>query len=409
MNIEKKYDVAIIGAGIAGLTLAVLLAKAGVKLALVEPQKIPPISAIKPTGRTVALMNTSLNIIKAVDAWPAVEDFAAPLKAMEVIDDSVAGRDTIHNEFPASDIGLEQFGYNIPNGLLRSAIFEQAKKQKNITLHDGAFLSSINHQNQHIEAELDNGTVIKTQVLIGADGRNSKTRELVGIEAKTTTYNQAAITCLINHSRSHENVSAEFHRPAGPLALVPLPGNQSSIVWVETPQRAEELTKLKKSEFEHALQAAMNDRLGGITLEAGPESWPLSAIKAQSLTAPRIALIAEAAHVMSPITAQGLNLSLRDVAALAETVIDAMRAGIDPGHASTLKAYEKRRRLDIETRTFGVDGMNKLVSNDIPALKGLRRASFKAMDVLTPLRLFAMEQALAPTIDKGRLARGESL
>lgn len=405
----RQTDIAIIGGGIAGLTLAALLGEAGVSVDLVEP--FPPDAAnkTKPSGRTVALMENSLNIIKATGVWDKIADHAAPLKVMRIIDDSIPGRGTHHSEFPANEIGQDQFGFNIPNALLRAALFEMVKKLKTVKLHTPNSLEQLHTDSSAVTCTLDNGKQINARLLVGADGRGSKTRELCGIDTKQQRYDQSAITCLINHSKSHDNVSTEFHRPGGPLALVPLPGNQSSIVWVEKTPRAEEIIKLKKQDFTQALQDAMNNILGGITLEAGPEMWPLGSLKADTLTAARIALMAEAAHVMSPITAQGLNLSLRDVAALAETIVDTMRLGLDPGSQSALRQYEKRRALDIKTRVFGVDGMNKIVSNNIPAVKGLRRAGFKALEALPPLRRFAMEQALAPPIDRSRLAKGEKL
>ena len=229
------------------------------------------------------------------------------------------------------------------------------------------------------------------------------------LEQSLKKYDQSAITCLINHSRSHSNTSTEFHRENGPMALVPLPGNQSSVVWVEKTETAQDLIKLKKQDFEQTLQDKTQDILGGITLEVGPECWPLCSIQAESLTASRVALIAEAAHVMSPITAQGLNLSLRDVAALAESIVDAARLGLDIGSQSVLRTYEKRRRIDIETRVFGVDTMNHVVSTDILGLKRLRRAGLKSLDTLYPLKTLAMQVGLAPRIDQSRLAKGDSL
>ncbi len=401
-------DITIIGGGIAGLTLAALLGDMDINVHLVEPFPPPPIKDLKPSGRTVALMENSLNIIKTTDIWNDIKDQCAPIKMMRVIDPASKTREILQTDFPASDIDQDQFGHNIPNALLRTTLWQRVKALKSVTLHESK-LSSLNNAPNHVDLILDNGAEIKSPLLIGADGRSSKVRELLGIQTKAQKYDQNAITCLINHSKSHENISTEFHHPAGPLALVPLPGNQSSIVWVEQPKRAGALLKLKKTEFERALQSAMNDHLGGITLEAGPDMWPLSSIKAEALIAPRAALIAEAAHVMSPITAQGLNLSLRDVAALAETIVDAMRLGLDHGSATTLKQYEKRRRLDIGTRVFGVDGMNKMVSNNVPAIKGLPRAGLKTLSALPPLKRFAMEQALAPPIDKSRLAKGEAL
>jgi len=403
----RQTQVLIIGGGVAGLTLAALLGDAGLNICVVEPYKPDTFKKTKLTGRTVALMESSLNILKATGAWERIEPLSNALEAMRIIDDSAAGK-PVDIEFPAYDIGLEQFGYNIPVGFLRAALFEHVKKLKNITILESRF-KDYEIDDSGIVVRLENGKSIKAQILIGADGRNSAVRRFAGIKTQEKKYNQSAITCVINHSHSHNNVSTEFHRPAGPTAFVPLPGNQSSVVWVENTDKANELIKLKKQEFEQALQDRTNDILGGITLEIGPECWPLCSIKAQSLTSPRLALIAEAAHVMSPITAQGLNLSLRDVAALAESIMDAARLGLDIGNANVLRTYEKRRNLDIDTRVFGVDHMNRIVSTDATALKRLRRAGLKSLETLPPLKTMAMQIGLAPQVDMGRLAKGENL
>ncbi|MGB0720577.1 MAG: FAD-dependent monooxygenase, partial [Bdellovibrionales bacterium] len=259
------------------------------------------------------------------------------------------------------------------------------------------------------ETRTHQGVVINSPLLIGADGRHSRVRECAEIGVTRRDYDQSAITCLINHSDSHNDVSTEFHRPAGPLALVPLPGNQSTVVWVESRARAEEIMGLNEQGFVAALQAQTHDILGAITLEAGPQSYPLCAMKAKALTAPRIALVAEAAHAMSPITAQGLNLSLRDVAALAEEITDAARVGQDIGSKTVLGRYESRRRFDVGTRSLGVDAINRIVSHDIAPLKALRRGALKTLTRIAPLKSAAMRIGLAPAFDAGRLARGEAL
>ena len=404
-----KTDVVIIGGGIAGLTLAAILGRAGIGVHLVEPFPPPALKDVKPSGRTVALMESSLNIVRATGVWDKIADRSNPLRIMRIIDDSRPGQGTIDIEFPASDIGLEQFGFNISNAALRSALYETVQNIPKITLHVPQKLSAYETQDQSINITLDNGIMIQAALLVGADGRNSAVREQAGIECKTHEYGQKAITCLINHSRAHDNTSTEFHRPAGPLALVPLPGNQSAVVWVEDESRADELVALRKEEFTQALQNLSKDILGGITLETGPECWPLYSIKAKDLTAPRIVLIAEAAHVMSPITAQGLNLSLRDVATLAETIADAMRVGLDPGHAIILEKYLRRRRMDVNTRVFGVDSMNRIVSTDADFIKGLRRGALKAIDSIPAFKKLAMQTGLAPQLDLGRLAKGDAL
>lgn len=402
-----RTDILIIGGGVAGLTLATLLGAQGMDIHLVEPFAPPPVKDVEANGRTVALMNNSINIIQATHIWGKISTLTCPIETMRVVEGYTEKSNP--QDFSAHDIDQDQFGFNIPNDILRAALYERAQNIKTIHIHDGEALSTLEHTQDSLTATLESGAKVTANLLVGADGRASHVRKLLGIKTKETPYEQSAITCMINHSKAHQNVSTEFHYPAGPLALVPLPGNQSSIVWVEKTERADELIKLKKSDFEAALNTATRDCLGGITLETSLQSWPLRAVQAERLIGPRSALIAEAAHVMSPITAQGLNLSLRDVATLAEEIIDAARLGLDVGGHSLLHQYEKRRRLDIKTRGFGVDNMNRLVSNDHPALQSLRRAGFKALSSMPPLKRFATQHALAPTIDQSRLAKGQAL
>ncbi len=398
---QMKADIIISGGGIAGLSLGILLSGAGLDVHLID--SAPPVPAKDLSGRTVALMENSLNIIRAAGVWDDVSSHAAPLAVMRIIDESSA-----EAEFHAEDIGLKQFGFNIPNAPLRDALYTAAKKSKNLTLHMPDALEAY-EAGHNVTAKLKSGKEITAKLMIGADGRNSMVRRISGIECDEHNDGQSAITCLIAHSRSHNSTATEFHRPGGPLALVPMPGNISSVVWIEPTERANEFMRLKKDEFTQALQERTHDILGAIQLESNPECWPLKTLKAKTLTAPRAVLMAEAAHVISPITAQGLNLSLRDVAALAETLVDAARAGLDIGAPSVLEKYERRRRLDINTRVFGVGGMNKIVSTDMAALKGLRRAGLKTVDAIVPIKKISMRIGLAPEIDRGRLAKGERL
>lgn len=405
----NQTDIIISGAGAAGLTLSVLLARAGLSVAIIDPADKDFLSNTEASGRTVALMNASLNILRATGVWPELASIANPLKTMSIIDVSRPQTDPLEAPFEASDIGEEQYGFNIPNNPLRAALFKAAQAEKEITFYLGQALTDYRIEGNGVVVTIDEDVIINARVLVGADGRSSKVREIAGIEVEAKQYDQSAITCVINHSKSHNDTSTEFHRPSGPLAVVPLLGNQSSVVWVNKTERADDIMALKKHEFEAELQAEIRDILGGITLEINPARWPLSSLKAKELIAERVALMAEAAHVMSPITAQGLNLSLRDVAALAETIVDAARVGQDIGSDGVLSVYAKRRRFDIETRAFGVDHMNRIVSNDIEIVKGLRHAALKTLEAVPPLKRFAMRVGLAPAVDNGRLAKGEPL
>jgi len=369
---SKQTDIIISGAGAAGLTLSILLARGGLRVAIIDPADKKALSHDALSGRTVALMNSSLNILSASGVWPALAEISNPLKTMTLMD--VSRGAPIEEPFHSSDIGEAQFGFNVPNNALRAALFKAATQEKNITFHLGRKLANYDDQGHQVSVSLDNDKTLSCALLVGADGRNSKVREIAGIDVQKRAYDQSAITCVINHSRAHNNTSTEFHRPDGPLALVPLPGNRSSVVWVNKSDKSDDLLALKKTKLEQHLQAETHDVLGGITLASDVECYPLCAIKAKSLTAARVALVAEAAHVMSPITAQGLNLSLRDVAALAEEVIDAARVGQDIGSAMTL-----------------------------------RQAGLKALSFAPPLKKLAMRVGLAPALDAGRLARGKTL
>lgn len=406
---KSMCDLVIVGAGIAGLTLAKILSDKGASIHIIEPRPPKPFKKTSVSGRTVALMQSSINILKAANLDDFCTEYGTKMEIMRIYDDSIAGQDPIISEFEAFDLGLDYFSLNIPNDLLRAKLYEALKNSKNVTIHEKKSLESYHEDNGAAEVILDDGTTIKTSLIVGADGRGSTVRQLAGIKTSQKQYNQSAITLVINHSRAHNNTSTEFHRPGGPFAIVPMAGNQSSIVWVETKDKADALIKLPKDVFENTLQEATRNILGGITMETPPQSWPLCAIKAKSLIAPRVALIAEAAHVMSPITAQGLNLSLRDVATLAETIVDAMRLGQDFGNQTTLKDYAHRRSLDIETRTLGVNAINQLVSSDRAPVKDFRRIGLKMLDRFSPLKTLVMQHGLAPTLDQGRLSSGKAL
>ena len=221
---------------------------------------------------------------------------------------------------------------------------------------------------------------------MGADGRNSQTRKSAGVTAKTFDYKQSAMTFCVDHSLPHHNISTEFHRPGGPFTSVPLPGNKSSIVWVEKTKTAGEMTALDKESFHAAVQERTQGILGTIEKVSAPSLWPLMRLTAKRFHAKRCALIAEAAHVMSPIGAQGLNLSLRDVSDLFSILKDAYYCGSDPGSSSTLSRYESLRRPDIHLRTNAIHSMNMLVANDNTLLRKLRRAGIVAIDNIPPLK-----------------------
>lgn len=408
-----KTEALIVGGGVAGLALGCFLGQAGLKTTLIEPRNLPMVEKSEHYGRTAALMGASVNILKSLGLWDNLAARTASLDTMRIIDDSNPNIDPVEVNFPASDIGRENFGHNVPNFMLHVALAQKISTLDNVNFEIPASLNHYVSDGNKVIATLDNGKNIEAKIIIGADGRHSKVRSIANIETKESPYNQSAITCLIEHRLPHQNISTEHHRAGGPFTTVPMPDKDgkhySSVVWVETHEDADKFMALHKDALEHAIKERTRHALGEVALASTPENWPLTGIIAKSITAPRTALIAEAAHAMSPIGAQGLNLSLRDVASLAETIIDAARVGEDIGGEVTLSRYDKRRRLDINTRFSGVDGYNRIVSNNISLLRGLRRGGLKTLSSIPALKSFVMEHSLSPTLDEGRLMRGEAL
>lgn len=399
---NKSCDVLIGGAGAPGLALALLLGHLGLDVVVADPAPPHPLHNIHPDGRTAALMAGSVHILKATGGWDECAKYGAALETLRIVEGKTKA------DFRAGDIGLPYFGVNMPNNILRAALAERIDRTGNIEIHP----AGINHfaiDDFGITVTLTDSSTFRARLLVGADGRNSITRKMAGISVTERHYGQQAITCLIRHSKPHNHVSAEFHRPGGPFTLVPMPGNMSSVVWVEYDDDADTFMKMRRNDFERALQDRTENMLGHITLETPPESWPLKGLLAASLIAPRIALIAEAAHVVHPLGAQGLNLSLRDAAVLAEEIADAARSGLDTGSHTLLNRYQFRRRADIMTRSLGTDGLTRMVSNDISLLRTLRRAGLKTVEMLEPLRRFAMHEGVTPGYDDSRLSHGQDL
>lgn len=408
MGKRMQTDILIAGGGAPGLILATLLAPLGLRVTVIDPAPFAGMAQAKPDTRTSALMQGSINIVRAAGAWDDCAAHGAELRILRIIDENGRRGAAVQADFHASEIGLDSFAVNMPNGILRAALCDRARAIKNITLLPGRSLADFSVGAQ-AQATLDDGTAIDAALIVGADGRNSKVREIADIPARTHDFEQSAITCLIEHSKPHDYISTEFHRPAGPFTLVPLPGKMSSVVWVDDTAAADAMMKVSKQSFTQALQDRTRDALGTVRMVAGPSCWPLTGLRAARLTAPRVALIAEAAHVLHPLGAQGLNLSLRDAAALAEVIADAARLGLDIGSTVTLAAYEKRRAADVDGRVFGTEGFNHLVSNEKAAIHGLRRAGLRVVSGFAPLKALAMQQGLAPQDENSRLLRGQAL
>jgi 2-octaprenyl-6-methoxyphenol hydroxylase len=393
-KLDSNYDVAVIGAGPAGFTAAVSLASIGCHTALAGPPFNP--DPDKPDTRTTALLHGSVQLLKNIGVWDLCREHAAPLEVIRIIDDTGRLLRAPEIAFNSAEIGGEPFGYNIPNTALVAALIAHADKLKNLEFIDTAEATQIIPETDAALVTLKEGRTISARLVVGADGRNSLCRKVAGITTTSWKYDQMALACNFEHAEQHENASNEFHRPSGPFTTVPLPGRSSSLVWVEAPEEIKRILALTNTAMAQEIEQRLQECLGAISNVGPRAAFPLSGMKVDKSGANRIALVGDAAHVIPPIGAQGLNLGFRDVAALADCAGMALSEGGDPGSEATLRNYEKSRRSDVASRTLAVDLLNRsLISGFVP-IQVARGLGLHLLSGLGPLRRLFMREGLAP-------------
>lgn len=396
---STTFDVAVVGAGPAGLAAAFVLARAGFATALIAPASRPD------DVRTTALLGGSVTFFRTLGLWDEIAAAGAELATMRLVDDTGRLFRAPEASFRAAEIGLDSFGVNIVNSALTRILDAHVAGARRLTRIEAA-VETADLGADAARLTLSDGRVVTAKVAVAADGKKSRLREAAGISVTAWAHPQSALVLNLSHPVPHGFVSTEFHGPHGPYVLVPLPGNRSSVVLVETPEEAERLKALTDDALALELERRAHSLLGRFTVEPGRQVWPLSSMIAASHGARRVALVGEAAHTFPPIGAQGLNLSLRDIASLAEVLVDAARAKGDIGSDETLRTYEKSRRLDVETRTRGVDVANRALLSDLLPVQAMRSFGFALANRIGPLRRRIMREGLTPSWSTPRLMRG---
>lgn len=394
--------VAVVGGGPAGLAAALALGKCGCETMLVAAPAAP---GAPPDTRTAALFAGSIQFLRNLGVWNDLLPYSAPISVIRIVDDTGGMLKAPEATFTARDAGREVFGYNVPNQRLVDALWREISRTPAVRAAPGTRVESLLPGPTAVRLALDTGEAIPAQLIVAADGRQSRCREAAGIATKSWRYEQSALACTFSHSRPHHDVSTELHRPAGPLTTVPMSGRASSLVWVERPEEAARLAALDDAAFRAALEIRLQGLLGSIG-ELGPRrAFPLAGLTAEVLGKNRIALVGEAGHVIPPIGAQGLNLGFRDAAVIAELTLDALEKADDPGGAAILAAYSNLRSRDVTSRVWTVDLLNRSLLSGLPPVQLARGAGLAALKLLAPLRRALVKEGLEPSGVAPRLMR----
>jgi 2-octaprenyl-6-methoxyphenol hydroxylase len=395
---QQNSHVIVVGGGPAGLTAAVALAAADVETVLVAPQA--PADA-----RTTALLASSVTALEALGVWDQCRAEAAALRTLRLVDDTGRLFRAPEVRFDAGEIGLEAFGYNVANRDLVAALEARAAALPALYRRTEA-ATRVETDDDAVTVTLASGEPLSARLAVGADGRQSLCRQAAGIATVKRDGTQSALAMSFAHSRPHQDTSTEFHTPDGPFTTVPLPGRRSSLVWVLGPGAAKRAAAWDNATLSAEIERRSHSILGKTAVERERGLFPLSSETAERFAANRIALVGEAAHVMPPIGAQGLNLGLRDAAQIAELITNARDAGTDIGADTLLARYDALRRPDVTTRMLAVDWLNRSLLTDFLPVQSLRGLGLYALGNIGPLRRLVMREGVTPSSAEPALMRG---
>jgi 2-octaprenyl-6-methoxyphenol hydroxylase len=401
MNGAAPRTCAVIGGGPAGLIAALALAHYGVPASLIakRPTRID--------NRTTALLASSVAALEALGVWEACRAHAAPLRVMRIADDTGRLWRAPEVRFEAAEIGLPAFGWNIENRHLVAALWDRVTAAPGLTPIDST-AQSIEIESCGVTVFPADGSPIRTEMVVGADGRRSMCRAAAGIAMAERSLPQTALTYILSHSRPHHDISTEFHTGHGPFTVVPLPGLRSSLVCVVAPAEAEDLARLGGAALDAEIERRCHSILGKVHVVPGHGEFPLVVATASRSGIGRVALVGEAAHVFPPIGAQGLNLGLRDAVTIGEIAGDAFHGAGDMGAAEVTTEYERRRRPDVGSRRIAVDLLNRSLLSDFLPLQGMRGLGLYVLDRIGPLRRAMMREGVAPSAAMPQLMRREA-
>ncbi|MCL6284628.1 FAD-dependent monooxygenase [Ruegeria sp. 2012CJ41-6] len=407
---SETQDILIVGGGLNGPVLALALAQAGHKVAVIDALPVQTRSEDGFDGRGYALALASQRLLAAIGVWNRVADHAQPMLEIKVTDGHAgAGPSPFFLHFDHAEIEEGPMGYMVEDRHLRPALLAAMAETDAITVINERRVVAQETDHNGASVTLDDGTELTGALLVGCDGRTSGTAGRAGIKRAGWDYGQTALVCAIEHDLPHNGIAHQFFMPPGPLAILPLTGNRSSIVWSERTEMAHRINALPEEDYLQVLRPRFGDFLGDIRLRGGRFTYPLNLTIANSFVAERVALVGDAAHGMHPIAGQGLNAGLRDIGALAQVLTEARRRGEDIGFPPVLERYQQWRRFDTATMAVATDAFNKLFSNDNPALRMARDVGMGLVGSVPGLRRAFMREAAGLSGDLPLLLQGRQI
>ncbi|KCV82404.1 UbiH/UbiF/VisC/COQ6 family ubiquinone biosynthesis hydroxylase [Actibacterium atlanticum] len=407
---KHDSDVVIVGGGLNGPALALALAQGGLSVTVVDAQPKGARGNEGFDGRGYALALASQKLLAALNVWPRVADNAQPILEIKVTDgDAERGPSPFVLEFDHAEIEEGPMGFMVEDRFLSRALADALDAESAITQLHGETVVAQEVTSAGVTVTLGSGKTLTAKLIAGCDGRKSGVAERAKIKRSGWDYGQTALVCAVGHEKPHNGIAHQFFMPGGPLAILPLPDNKCSIVWSEERARAEQIAALDDDAYMEALRPVFGDFLGDIHLTGARFTYPLNLTLANEFVAPRIALVGDAAHGVHPIAGQGLNLGMRDVGALAEVLINATRRGEEIGAIDVLERYQTWRRWDATTLALGMDGVNKIFSNDNPLLRGVRDLGLGLVNALPGARRRFIREAAGLNGELPKLMKGQPL
>ena len=400
-----ETEVLVVGGGMVGMTLGCALADVGVAVTVVD--RADPASMVDAgfDGRVSSIAYGSRRVLEAIGLWPALAPQAEPILEIRVSD----GDSPLFLHYDHAEIGDQPLGHIVENRNIRRALFDLAARHDRLRLVAPCAVDTVTRGAAGVAARLADGREVRARLVAAADGRGSALRRSAGIAVTTWRYRQTGIVCTVAHQRPHRGIAHERFLPAGPFAILPMTGDRSSLVWTERADLAPAMMALDDAAFGAEVARRFGEFAGRLEVVGPRWSYPLSLVHAERYVDTRLALIGDAAHAIHPIAGQGLNLGIRDVAALAEVLVDARRLGLDLGSVAVIERYQRWRRFDSVVLAAATDGLNRLFSTDDPALRLMRDLGLAAVNRVAPLKRLFMRHAMGVVGTLPKLARGERL